>query len=376
MRIAIIAGEASGDILGAGLVQALSCRVPDLQAFGVTGPRMTAAGCESLADIETLSVMGLVEVLKEVPRLVKFRRRLIEQILARKPDVVVGIDAPDFNLGLEKRLRARGIPTVHYVSPSVWAWRQGRVKHIAESVDLMLTLFPFEAAFYRDSGIPVRFVGHPLADQIAADPDPAAARQSLGLPDQGPVLALLPGSRGSEIDRLAPLFLQAAERLTHDMPGLHCILPAANAKARERLDALVAGSPLALTVVDGQSQAAMAAADAVLIASGTATLETLLVQRPMVVAYATNALTAWLMLDLGLLKSPHVALPNLLIDDPAVPELLQGAATPQALAGAVRLLLQRPAYAQAQTRQFAAVHKALQRNADEEAADAIVELLG
>lgn len=375
MRIAIIAGEASGDILGAGLVEALTRRVPDLKAFGVTGPRMEAAGCESLAGIETLSVMGLVEVLKEVPRLLKFRRTLIDQILERKPDVVVGIDAPDFNLGVEKRLRARGIRTVHYVSPSVWAWRQGRVKGIAESVDLMLTLFPFEAAFYRDSGVPVRFVGHPLADQIQADPDALSARRQLGLEEAGRVLALLPGSRGSEIERLAPVFIQTAERLVKDMPDLHCVIPAANAAARARLDALAQQARVPLTIVDGQSQVAMAAANAVLIASGTATLETLLVQRPMVVAYAANAFTAWLMLDLGLLKSPHVSLPNLLIDDPAVPELLQGAATPQALAGAVRLLLQRPAYAQAQTRQFAAVHAALARNADEEAADAILELV-
>lgn len=375
MRIAIIAGEASGDILGAGLITALKQRVPNLEAFGVSGPRMEAAGCESLASIDVLSVMGLVEVLKEVPRLFRFRKQLIRQIVARKPDVVVGIDAPDFNLGLERRLRARGIKTVHYVSPSVWAWRQGRVKSIARSVDLMLTLFPFEAAFYEDSGIPVRFVGHPLADAIKADPDRREARVALGLAPNKPVIALLPGSRGSEIDRLAPVFLAAATRLQIAFPTLQCVMPAANVKAGQRLDQLSGGFPGSLTIVDGQSQTAMAAADAVMIASGTATLETLLVERPMVVAYATNAFTAWLLLNVGMLKSPYVSLPNLLTQDPAVPELLQGAATADLLAGAMRLLLTRPAYAQAQTRQFAAVHHALQRDADAEAADAILELL-
>ncbi len=375
MRIAIVAGEASGDILGAGLIEALKRRVPDVEVFGVTGPRMDAAGCESLASIDVLSVMGLVEVLKEVPRLMRFRKTLIEQIIQRQPDVVIGIDAPDFNLGLERRLRERGIKTVHYVSPSVWAWRQGRVKGIARSVDLMLTLFPFEAAFYRDSGIPVRFVGHPLADAIQADPDRTAARARLGMEGAGRVLALLPGSRGSEIDRLAPAFLAAATTLCKRHPDLRCVLPAANPKARARLDELTRGFDLPLTVVDGESQTAMAAADVVMIASGTATLETLLVQRPMVVAYATNALTAWLLLDAGLLKSPHVSLPNLLTDDPAVPELLQGAATADMLTGAAHLLLTQPAYAQAQTRQFAAVHEQLARNADAEAADAVLELL-
>jgi len=375
MRIAIVAGEASGDILGAGLIEALKRRVPDVEVFGVTGPRMDAAGCESLASIDVLSVMGLVEVLKEVPRLMRFRKTLIEQIIQRQPDVVIGIDAPDFNLGLERRLRERGIKTVHYVSPSVWAWRQGRVKGIARSVDLMLTLFPFEAAFYRDSGIPVRFVGHPLADAIQADPDRTAARARLGMEGAGRVLALLPGSRGSEIDRLAPAFLAAATTLCKRHPDLRCVLPAANPKARARLDELTRGFDLPLTIVDGESQTAMAAADVVMIASGTATLETLLVQRPMVVAYATNALTAWLLLDAGLLKSPHVSLPNLLTDDPAVPELLQGAATADMLTGAAHLLLTQPAYAQAQTRQFAAVHEQLARNADAEAADAVLELL-
>ncbi|WP_370300068.1 lipid-A-disaccharide synthase [Abyssibacter sp.] len=375
MRIAIIAGEASGDILGAGLITALKQRVPNLEAFGVSGPRMEAAGCESLASIDVLSVMGLVEVLKEVPRLFRFRKQLIRQIVARKPDVVVGIDAPDFNLGLERRLRARGIKTVHYVSPSVWAWRQGRVKGIANSVDLMLTLLPFEAEFYRDSGVPVRFVGHPLADAIPEDPDPLEARAVLGLPASGRVLALLPGSRGSEIERLGLPFLDAAERLCAGIPDLHCVLPAANDKARTRIEALLEGRNLPLTVVDGQAQTAMAASDVVLIASGTATLETLLVGRPMVVAYATNAFTAWLMLDAGLLKSPHVSLPNLLIDEPVVPELLQEAASVEMLTGVTRLLLTRPAYAQAQTRQFAAVREALRQDADSRAAEAVLELV-
>lgn len=373
MKLAIVAGEASGDTLGAGLITALRQRVDHLEVIGVCGPEMRAAGARAIDDIESLSVMGLVEVLREVPRLVRLRARLVREIAAFDPDVVVGIDAPDFNLGLERRLKARGLRTLHYVSPSVWAWRRGRIKTIAASVHGMLTLFPFEADFYRESGVPVRFVGHPLADAIAPNPDRGEARRALGLPEAGRVLALLPGSRGSEIERLAPRFLDAAQRLCREMPDLHCVIPAAHARARSAIEPFVAARDLPVTVVDGQAQTAMAACDAMLIASGTATLEALLVGRPMVVAYATNAFTAWLLLDAGLLKTPHVSLPNLLCPDPAVPELLQHAVTVDQLCAHARLLLTRPAYAQAQTRQFAAVAETLRQDADQRAAEAVLE---
>lgn len=374
MRVALVAGEASGDTLGAGLIEALRQHDPDIECFGVAGPKMEAAGCEAIESIEALSVMGIAEVLKEIPRLLKLRKRLVQDIAARKPDVVVGIDAPDFNIGLERRLRDRGFKTVHYVSPSVWAWRQGRIKGIAKAVDCMLCLLPFEARFYEQAGVPVRFVGHHLADAMPMEPDQAAARRQLGLADDAQVLAILPGSRGAEVSLLGPKFLAAFKLLKQRLPALRAVAPMANAK----VDTMLAQQAEALGVhvqrVDGQAATVLAAADAVLIASGTATLEALLSKRPMVVAYATNAFTAWLLLDAGLLKTDHVSLPNLLSSEPATPEFLQDVASPEMLAGAAHLLLTRPAYARRQVDQYAAIHETLARGASTRAAQAVLDV--
>lgn len=374
LRVALVAGEASGDTLGAGLIEALRAKHSDIECFGVAGPKMQAAGCEAIESIDALSVMGIAEVLKEVPRLLKLRKRLVREISDRKPDVVVGIDAPDFNIGLEKRLRQRGIKTVHYVSPSVWAWRQGRIKGVKQAVDGMLCLLPFEAKFYQQAGVPVRFVGHHLADAMPMQPDRAGARAALGIDADANVLALLPGSRGGEVSQLGPRFAAAAALLQKRLPNVRFVAPMANAK----VDALFAqharDAGVEIQRVDGQAATVLAASDAVLITSGTATLEALLSKRPMVVAYATNTFTAWLLLDAGLLKTDHVSLPNLLSADPATPELLQDVATPGMLASAAHLLLTRPAYAQRQTNQYADVHKQLARGASQGAADAVLAI--
>lgn len=375
MKVALVAGEASGDTLGAGLIEALQARQPDIECFGVAGPKMQAAGCEAIESIEALSVMGIAEVLKEIPRLLKLRKRLVREIAARKPDVVVGIDAPDFNIGLERRLRERGIRTVHYVSPSVWAWRQGRIKGIAKAVDCMLCLLPFEAEFYRESGVPVRFVGHHLADTMPMEPDRAGARKALGIDADARVLAVLPGSRGSEVSLIGPRFLAAVRLLQARLPDLHCVAPMANAKVNRLFAQQAADLGVPIQRVDGQADTVMAASDAVMIASGTATLEALLSKRPMVVAYATNAFTAWLLLDVGLLKTDHVSLPNLLSDEPATPELLQSVATPETLAGVTQLMLTRPAYAERQVRQYRAIHARLAQDASAQAAEAVLDLL-
>jgi len=284
LRIALVAGEASGDILGAGLMRALKARHPAVEFIGVGGPLMQAEGLTSYFPMERLSVMGLVEVLGRLRELLARRKKLVADLIAAKPDVFIGIDAPDFNLNIELKLRQAGIKTVHYVSPSVWAWRQKRVLKIREGCDLMLTLFPFEARFYEEKGVPVRFVGHTLADAIPLEADRAAARAELGLPD-GPLVALMPGSRGGEVGRLGALFLDTAQCLRALRPGVRFVMPCASAQRRAQLEELLVGRDLPLTLLDGQSHLALAACDAVLIASGTATLEALLYKRPMVVAY-------------------------------------------------------------------------------------------
>ncbi len=280
LRVALVAGEASGDILGAGLMQALKQQHPQIEFIGVGGPRMEAEGLVSAFPMERLAVMGLVEVLGRLRELLARRKRLIRELVAARPDVFIGIDAPDFNLTLELKLRQAGIKTVHYVSPSVWAWRQKRVLKIRDACDLMLTLFPFEARFYLEHQVPVRFVGHPLANTIPLQADRVGAREALGLAPDEPVVALLPGSRGGEVARLGALFLDAAERLRTLRPGIRFVLPCANAERRAQLEAMLAGRNLPLLLLDGRSHEALAACDAVLIASGTATLEALLHKRP------------------------------------------------------------------------------------------------
>lgn len=376
-RVAFIAGEISGDILGASIISALRARLPQAHCYGVAGPRMVAAGCEAIESIDALSVMGLAEVLRELPRLLRLRRRLVERLLQDRPDIVVGIDAPDFNLGLERRLRAAGLRTVHVVSPTVWAWRSGRVRTIARAVERILCLFPFEAAWYARHGVAADYIGHPLADEIDADADPRAARRLLGLPEQGPVLAVLPGSRGSEVRYLAEVFAQAATRLQRELPGLRIVTPVARPALRAGIEpAIAAHAPsLTWTLVDGDSRNAMRAADAVLLASGTATLECLLTGRPMVVAYRGSPLTAFIMLRLGLLRTRHVSLPNLLCAQPVVPELLQGAANPQRLADEMLPLLRDRAARQRQLDAFGQVRGELRRDAGARAAAILAELL-
>ena len=334
--VALVAGEASGDILGSGLMRALKARHPGVRFIGVGGPLMEAEGLQSYFPMERLAVMGLVEVLGRLRELLKRRKLLIQTLIDEKPDVFIGIDAPDFTLNIELKLRQVGIKTVHYVSPSVWAWRQKRVLKIREGCDLMLTLLPFEARFYEEQGVPVRFVGHPLADTIPLETDRPAARAALGLGD-GPVVALMPGSRGGEVGRLGALFLDAAERLQQQVPGVHFVLPCANAARRAQVEQMLEGRQLPLTLLDGQSHQALAACDAVLIASGTATLEALLYKRPMVVAYRLAPLTYWILKRL--VKSPYISLPNLLAERLLVPELIQDAATPDALAQTLAPLL-------------------------------------
>ena len=371
IRVALVAGEASGDILGSGLMQAIKQRHPDAEFIGVGGARMEAEGLKSYFPMERLAVMGLVEVLGRLFELLRRRRQLARDLIAAKPDVFIGIDAPDFNLGLELKLRRAGIKTVHYVSPSVWAWRQKRVLKIREACDLMLTLFPFEAQFYDEHQVPVRFVGHPLADAIPQQADRAAAREALDLPQDEPVVALMPGSRGGEVARLGELFLDAAIRLRALRPGIHFLLPCATPERREQLEQMLAGRDLPLTLLNGRSHEALAACDAVLIASGTATLEALLYKRPMVVAYRAAPLTYRILKRL--VKSPYISLPNLLAERLLVPELIQDAATPEALAQAVAPLIDG---GQVQTEGFDVIHRALRRDASVSAADAVLKLAG
>jgi lipid-A-disaccharide synthase len=379
-RIALVAGEASGDLLGAGFVAQLKRRFPDAQFAGIGGPRMREAGFEAWHDCSELAVMGLAEVLRHLPRLLRLRRVLAARLLAWRPDVFIGIDAPDFNLGLERRLKSRGIRTVHYVSPSVWAWREGRAGKIGRSADCVLCLFPMEPPIYARHGVDARFVGHPLADALPLEPDRAAARSSLGLPDAAPVLALLPGSRLGEIARLGDIFLQAAARVRAAEPALRIVVPAATPACRAAIETLLAESPGlprdAVSLLDGHAHEAMIAADVVLLASGTATLEALLAKRAMVVGYRISALTYALVRGLGLMKTDRYSLPNALAGEAVVPELMQHDCTPERLSAAVLDWLRDPQRIAALVPRFVAIHANLRRDASAQAAAAVAELLG
>ena len=375
MRFALIAGEASGDLLGAALVRALRARFPQAEFFGVTGPRMREAGCDSVDSIERLSVMGLAEVLPKIPDILRLRRELIRRFSADRPDCIIGIDAPDFNLPLERRLRRRGMPTVHVVSPTVWAWRPGRVKNIARAVDLILCLFPFEPRFYAAHQVRAEYIGHPLAEELADPLSREGARRLLDLPD-APCVAILPGSRGGELKYLAEPFVRTAAWLAQRLPELSFVVPLAKPALRPAFERAVAehAPRLRWKLVDGYSREAMRAADAVLLASGTATLECLLLDRPMVVSYRTSALTARLVRML--IKIERVSLPNLLCQEPVVPEYLQEQADVAHLGPAVLDLLSQPEARARQTRQFAAVRQELRRGAADSAAAAIAGLIG
>lgn len=375
LTIGIVAGEVSGDILGAGLIRSLRWRYPNARFVGIGGDEMVAEGFHSLVPMERLSVMGLVEVLGRLRELFSIRARLMAYFLATPPDLVVGIDSPDFTLGIERRCHDAGIRTAHYVSPSVWAWRQNRIVGIARSVDRMLTLFPFEARFYEDHQVPVTFVGHPLADLIPMEPDTQSARKTLGLDADAPVLAILPGSRGGEIERLGRLFLEAARWIQHQRPDLQLVIPCVNRARENQIRALVDALEVKLpvTLVSGQSRTVMAASDVILLASGTATLEAMLLKKPMVVGYRLSGFSYAILSRM--VRIPHIALPNLLAREALVPELLQEDATPESLGAAVLERLENDQERARLKEAFTRLHQELRQGADERAAAALSELL-
>lgn len=376
LRVGIVAGESSGDQLGAALITALRARVPDVRCFGMAGPKMAAAGCDVWVSSDELSTMGLFEVLGHLPRLLRLRRGLAARFQQERPDVFVGIDVPDFNLGLAKRLKASGLKTVQYVSPQVWAWRQGRVRTIGRSCDLVLCLLPFETEFYSRHGVHAEFVGHPLADQIPLDVDRDAARGELGLPREATVIALLPGSRMGEVERLGADFAAAAAWIASQRPEIRFVAPMASARIRGLFEATLAAMPNLppIDCVDGHAQRVLVAADAAIVASGTATLETLLTGRPMVVAYRFGALTALLLRRL--VKVQYFSQPNLLIGRRLVPEFLQEAVTGEALGKALLRELGDREHLSELQQEFRRVHETLRRGGADRAAAAILDYVG
>ena len=373
--IGILAGEASGDILGAGLIQTLRAQHPELQFVGIGGPKMIAAGCHSLHDMERLSVMGLIEPLRRLPELFRIRRNLYQYFSQHPPAIFIGIDSPDFNLGLELKLRQQNIPVIHYVSPSVWAWRQKRITKIARATNLVLTLFPFETEFYRKHQVPAQFVGHPLADLIPLQPDKLAARKRLNLVPEATYIALLPGSRHNELKFLAENFLTTAYLCWKKRPELKFITSAVNEKRYQELHALQQARfpDLPLTFFQKQSHDVLEAADVVLVTSGTATLETMLYKRPMVIAYRMANLTY--QLAKYLVKLDHIGIPNLLAQDRLVPEFIQDAATPENMSAALLDYLDHPEKMIALEKKFLDIHQQLRRDASQQAAEAVLDLL-
>lgn len=376
LRIGLVAGEASGDTLGAGLIGAIRAVVPDAVFFGIAGPKMQAQGCEVWEPSESLALMGLFEILRHLPRLFRLRARVLQRFIAARPDVFVGIDAPEFNLGLARRLRAAGLTTVQYVSPQVWAWRQGRVRRMHESVDLVLCLLPFEKRFYDEQGLRAEFVGHPIADAIPLEVDRAAARSALQLPAQGSLVALLPGSRRGEVTRLADDFALTVRWLHVARPGLSFVAPMANPEARSIFAAALArhAPGTSVQLLDGHAQAALIASDVALVASGTASLETALCKRPMVVVYRLGALTAFVLRNLKLVKSRFFAQPNLLADRRIVGEYFQEQIIPEAIGAELLAWLDDDTRRAALQAQFLAIHRQLRQGASESAAAAILQL--
>lgn len=376
LRVGVLVGEASGDLLGEALMRSIREIHPDTVFEGIGGPRMQAEGCRSLYPMERLSLVGIVEVLKHLPELLLLRRRLTHHFRTNPPDVFIGVDAPDFNLSLERSLRDVGIPVVHYVSPTVWAWRSYRVHKLARAADLVLTLFPFEAEFLKANQVPVRFVGHPLFDVIPLESDPEPARRALGLPPDCELVALLPGSRVNEVRNLAEIFLRAAAWLLERRPGLRFAVPLTSSATRaifeERLRHTAPRLPIAM--LDGQSHTVMQASNAVLVASGTATLEAMLLKRPMVVAYRLAPLSYQIIKRL--IRVSTVSPPNLLTGRPLVPEFIQDAATPQRLGAAVLEFLQDPERTDEMRRTFAELHRTLRRDSSRCAAEAVFRLIG
>lgn len=373
LTIGLVAGETSGDILGAGLIRALKVQVPNARFVGVAGPLMQAEGCEAWYEMEELAVMGVVEVLERLPRLLKIRKDLTQRFSELSPDVFVGIDAPDFNITLEGRLKQRGIRTIHYVSPSVWAWRQKRVFKIGKATDMVLAFLPFEKAFYDRFNVPCRFIGHTMADAMPLVPDQQAARAELGIAPNATCLALLPGSRHSEVEMLSADFLRTAVILRDKLPNLEVVVPLVNSKRREQFERIKAeiAPDLSVHLLDGKARVAMIASDAALLASGTAALECMLAKCPMVVGYRMKPFTFWL--AERLVKTPYVSLPNLLAGEELVTELLQQECQPQKLAGALLPLLQGGSEIAALKNVFG-LHQSIRCGADEQAAQAVLEL--
>ncbi len=377
LRVGLVAGEASGDTLGADLIAALRRHAPDTEFFGIAGPKMQAAGCESWEPAESLAVMGLFEIVRELPRLLRLRRRIRARFRSSKPDVFVGIDAPEFNLRLARDLRAFGIPTVQYVSPQVWAWRQGRARSIHESVDLVLCLLPFEKRFYDEHGMHAEFVGHPLADAIPLAVDREEARRALKISATAEVVALLPGSRRGEVERLAKDFIATARWLAAHRPGLQFIAPMASAAVRRIFaQALTREAPsLAVQLIEGRAQAALIASDVVMVTSGTASLEAALCKRPMVVVYRLGAMTAWVLRRLSLVKIKFFAQPNLLADRRVVGEYFQEEIVPESMGAELLMWLDDDERRRGLEREFARIHTQLRRDAGTRAAQAIVTLV-
>ncbi|WBA19129.1 lipid-A-disaccharide synthase [Salinivibrio kushneri] len=373
LRVGIVAGEISGDVLGEGLIKAMRAQHPHVEFVGIGGPRMMAQGCHSLFDMEELSVMGLVEVLGRLPRLLKVKTALVKHFTVNPPDVFIGIDAPDFNLRLEASLKQAGIKTVHYVSPSVWAWRQKRIFKIAAATDLVLAFLPFEKAFYDRFDVPCAFVGHTMADSIPMQVDKLAAQRALGLDSSKRWLAVLPGSRGSEMSMLAPPFIKACQQLAARHPDLGFVVALVNETRRQQFEQIwqTIAPELSFTLVDDTARQVISAADSVLLASGTVALECMLLKRPMVVGYKVKPVTAWL--AKRLLKTKYVSLPNILADAPLVPELLQEECQPEALADAVSAQLDSDNQALLTT--FTELHHTIRKDADTSAANAVLTLL-
>lgn len=375
--IGIVAGEASGDLLGAHLVTALKQHLPRARFVGIAGPRMETAGVEALYPMQKLAVRGYVEVLRHYPEITGIRRRLAGRFLHDQPDLFIGVDAPDFNLDLERRLKSAGIPTVHYVSPSIWAWRGWRMREIRRAVSLMLALFPFEQPLYEKAGVPVSYVGHPLADMLGDFPGQAEVREQLRISQDAKVVALLPGSRVSELRSMADLFIDTAFKMHEAQPQLQFLAPVVSRETRDVFEAALyrrESNPLNLTIMFGHAHEAMAASDVVLVASGTATLEAALLKRPMVIAYRMPRLSWWIMNRLR--YQPYVGLPNILAGEFLVPEFLQDAATPENLARAAIGIMSDPALARRLEERFGVMVSELRQNTAEKAAASVLPLLG
>ncbi|QPB43441.1 lipid-A-disaccharide synthase [Rodentibacter haemolyticus] len=377
--IALVAGEVSGDILGAGLIRQLKAHYPNGRFIGIAGPRMIAEGCETLVDMEELSVMGLAEILKHLPRLLKIRKKVIQTMLQEKPDVYIGIDAPDFNLDVELKLKAKGIKTVHYVSPSVWAWRQKRIHKIAKATNQVLAFLPFEKAFYDKFNVPCRFIGHTMADAIPLKPDRLEACQFLNIDPAQRYLAILVGSRGSEVEFLTEPFLKTALLLKAQFPDLQFLVPLVNEKRRQQFEAIKAriAPDLDMHLIDGQARQVLIAADATLLASGTAALEAMLCKSPMVVGYKMKPLTYFL--AKRLVKTPYISLPNLLANEMLVPEMIQEECEPERLTEKLAVYLSTEESAVKNRhiliQRFTDLHQQIQCDADKQAAQAVIDLL-